>query len=206
MRKPLWALMSLVLAATAAGYFAWQHNAPNGHAVLSGPPPGGDFTLQSAHGPVSLHDFKGKIVLLYFGYTFCPDICPTNLGNLSVAWRNLPAEVRDKVQILFVSVDPQRDTPKRLQAYSDFFNANIIGLTGDPDTLRTITRRYGAVYKKVPVKESSIGYLVDHSAFTYLIDPEGKLVIQLPHGTSPRAFQQAIMDLYNKTLKKGAQP
>jgi len=150
---------------------------------------------------VSLHDFRGRIVLLYFGYTFCPDICPTNLGNLSVAWRNLPPEVRDKTQIIFVSVDPQRDTPERLKAYVDFFNARMIGLTGAPDTLKAITRRYGAVYKMVPVKESHIGYLVDHSAFTYLIDPEGRLVGQLPHGTSPQAFRRAIIDLYEKTLK-----
>ncbi len=205
MRKSVWAILVVLLAAVAAGFFAWQHRQKAGHAVLSGPPPGGDFTLQSANGPVSLHDFKGKIVLLYFGYTFCPDICPTNLGNLSVAWRNLPPEIRDKTQIIFVSIDPERDTPDRLKAYTDFFNAHIIGLTGDPKTLEAIAHRYGAVYKKVPVKEAAIGYLVDHSAFTYLIDPDGKLVTQLPHGTSPKAFQQAITDLYYKTLK-GATP
>jgi len=159
---------------------------------LSGPPPGGDFTLTSVHGPVSLHDFRGKWVLLYFGYTYCPDICPTNLGNLSVAWRQLPPEQQKQVQILFVSVDPKRDTPERLQQYVDYFGANIIGLTGSKTVIDEITQRYGVVYRMVPVKDSAMGYLVDHSAFTYLIDPQGRLITQLPHGTTPAQFKQVI--------------
>lgn len=191
MRKPILALLLLLAAAIAAaviGWMQWNKNPP----ALSGPPPGGDFTLTAAHGPVSLHDFRGKWVLLYFGYTFCPDICPTNLGNLAVAWRQLPPQAQKQVQILFVSVDPQRDTPQRLQQYADYFGANIIGLTGSKKEIDRIVRNYGAVYRMVPVKDSAMGYLVDHSAFTYLIDPQGRLITQLPHGTTVDQFKQVI--------------
>lgn len=191
MRKPVLALFIALLAAVAAAVVWWQRDAERVPA-LSGPPPGGDFTLTSAHGPVSLHDFRGKWVLLYFGYTYCPDICPTNLGNLAVAWRQLPPEAQKQVQILFVSVDPKRDTPERLQQYVDYFGANIIGLTGPKAVIDEITQRYGVVYRMVPVKDSAMEYLVDHSAFTYLIDPQGRLITQLPHGTTPAQFKQVI--------------
>ncbi len=191
MRKPVLALLIVLVAAIVAAVVWWQRGVEH-PSTLSAPPPGGDFTLTAASGPVSLHDFRGKWVLLYFGYTYCPDICPTNLGNLAVAWRQLPPEQQKQVQILFVSVDPDRDTPERLKQYVDYFGANIIGLTGTKAVIDEITRRYGVVYRMVPVKDSAMRYLVDHSAFTYLIDPRGHLVTQLPHGTSPHQFRQVI--------------
>ncbi len=197
MRKPTLALIILGLAALSAVFFWWQKT-QTPQSSLSAPPKGGDFTLTSAAGPVSLHDFKGKVVLLYFGYTYCPDICPTSLGNLSLAWRKLAPKQRDKVQILFVSVDPRRDTPQRLKQYVDFFEANIIGLTGDKHTLDEITRRYGVVYKFTPVKNSRMDYLVDHSAFIYVIDPSGKLVTQLAHGVSPDSIVQTLTPLLSE--------
>ncbi|WP_294947579.1 SCO family protein [Sulfurivirga sp.] len=193
MRKPVLALIIVLAAAVAAGLFAWQKLHTD--STLTARPTGGDFTLQSSKGPVSLHDFRGKVVLLYFGYTYCPDICPTSLGNLSAAWRMLPPDLRDQVQILFVSVDPKRDTPERLQQYADFFNARIIGLTADKATIDDVVRRYGAVYKIVPVKESRVGYLVDHSAFAYVIDRNGRLVTQIPHGTPPKEIVRTLIPL-----------
>ena len=188
-------LILFILLSLLAGFLGWQalrqmNETPQLPAEA---PTGGDFTLESNSGPVSLHDFRGKLVMLYFGYTYCPDICPTNLGNLSVAWRQLPEWARDTVQILFISVDPERDSPARLKTYVDFFNAGIIGLTGDPKTLKEIAHRYGVVYQKVPMRDSAVGYLVDHSAFTYVIGPDGQLLTQLPHGTPPQQFRQSML-------------
>lgn len=164
------------------------------HARLinSAKPVGGDFTLTSSKGQRSLSDYQGKLVLIYFGYTFCPDICPTNLGNLSMAYQALTQSEKDNLQILFVSVDPARDTPERLQQYANYFEANIIGLTGKPQTIAEISKRYGVVYAKVDTPNNGTNYAVDHSAFTYVIDQTGKLKSQLPHATSPEQFIKTI--------------
>ena len=168
------------------------------HLVSSGQPIGGDFTLTGINGEQSLSDFKDKLVLIYFGYTYCPDICPTNLGNLSVAYREFTQAEKDRLQILFISVDPERDTPKRLQQYSDYFEANIIGLTGTPTTIAEIAKRYGVVYAKVDDPNNGTNYAVDHSAFTYIIDQSGQWKEQLPHATTPDLFVNKVRAYLNK--------
>lgn len=159
---------------------------------LSQAPTGGDFTLNALQGPISLSQFRNQWVLVYFGYTFCPDICPTNLGNLSLAYRRLSEAQQNQVQILFISVDPDRDTPAKLAEYVNFFNSDMIGLTGNKATLDEIVQRYGVVYALHKTPQNAEHYSVDHSAFTYLINPQGELVKQLPHGTNAKQFQQTI--------------
>lgn len=195
-------LLGVLLLAIALGLtslfvpgFNFTNNVEPAHENLiisNDKPTGGDFTLNSAQGPVALHDFKGKLVLLYFGYTYCPDICPTNLSNLAVAYRQLSKAQQDQVQIVFVSVDPERDTPQRLQEYTSYFEADIIGLTGQSQTIAEIADRYGVVYAKVDNQENATHYAVDHSAFTYVIDQNGKLQNQLPHATTPDMFMQTV--------------
>ena len=157
-------------------------------------PNGGDFTLNSETGSVKLSDYRGKVVMIYFGYTFCPDICPTNLSSLASAYQSLDKSQQDQVQILFISVDPERDNVKRLREYVDYFDADIIGITGANDTLQNIALRYGVVYGKVDNPENPKRYAVDHSAFTYLVDQQGQLKTQLPHATTPAQFKQAILN------------
>jgi protein SCO1/2 len=169
-----------------------QSQPQSAQLISSERPSGGDFTLNSVQGEHSLSDFKGKLVLIYFGYTFCPDICPTNLGNLSIAYRQLSPAQKERVQILFVSVDPERDTPTRLKQYADYFEADIIGLTGEPGTLAEIARRYGVVYAKVDDPNNGTHYAVDHSAFTYVVDQQGRLQQQLPHATDPDQFVNTV--------------
>jgi protein SCO1/2 len=159
--------------------------------TLAEAPVGGDFTLDSARGPVALEDFRGQVVLLYFGYTWCPDICPTSLGLTSLALDDLKPEELARVQSLFVSVDPTRDTVQRLKEYAAYFHPKILGLTGTPEQLGEVTRQYGAAFRKV-VQVSETGYVVDHSAETYLIDPRGRLVEVIPHGTSPHRLVELI--------------
>lgn len=162
------------------------------HMISTDAPKGGDFELVGVEGTQKLSDFNDKLVLLYFGYTYCPDICPTNLGNLSVAYRQLSQEQKDNLQIIFVSVDPERDTPERLQQYASYFEANILGLTGKLSTLNEIASRYGVVFAKVDDPNNGTNYAVDHSAFTYVVAPGGKLIEQLPHATAPEQFIEVI--------------
>jgi protein SCO1/2 len=176
----------VVLLGLGSALWLWEppsRDAANATA-LAPPPKGGDFRLQSANGPVGLDDLRGQVVVLYFGYTFCPDICPTSLALLSLALEQLsPAEL-ERVQPLFVSVDPERDTLDRLAVYAEYFHPRILGLTGDPDELAATAELYGAAYRKVE-QGSAAGYLVDHSAMTYIIDRQGRLAHSLVHGTAP---------------------
>ena len=163
-----------------------------GKPIVAERPIGGNFTMQTADGALSLSDFKGKLVLLYFGYTYCPDICPTDLGKLASAYKKLPFSEQQKVQVLFVSVDPERDTVQRLKTYMDYFEADIIGMTESPNYLNTISKNYGVVYSKVGNENDNKYYTVDHSAFTYIIDQQGRLINQLPHGSSSTQIVDAI--------------
>jgi protein SCO1/2 len=174
----------------------WNPEAPNEPAhqtlALSEKPTGGDFSLRSHQGRMNLADYRGQVVLLYFGYTWCPDICPTNLGLATMAFNELEADELERVQFLFVSVDPQRDSLERLKEYTDYFHPKILGITGSADEVAQAARRYGAAYRKVDQGQSATGYVVDHSADTYLIDPRGKLVATLPHNTPPEIILRQI--------------
>ncbi len=189
MKRPVLWLLLLAAAALAAGGYWWFQSRP-----APGPYPGmgGDFTLESARGPVSLSDFRGKVVALYFGYTSCPDVCPTSLGALAAALRGLEPEELAQVQPIFVSVDPERDTPERLADYARYFHPRMIGLTGSLAEIESITKRYGAYFRKVPVAGSELGYAVDHSSVIYLIDRRGVLVDMIRHSDSPKVIRNRL--------------
>lgn len=193
------AILGLILL--LAVVLLWRPTISPDAAPLARVPQGGDFTLNSADGPVSLGDFKGKVVLLYFGYTFCPDICPTSLALLSATLHQLSPEDQARIQPLFVSVDPERDGLEHLRQYSRYFHERFIGLTGSPDAVRGVADLYGAAYRKVS-EPSSTAYTVDHSANLYLIDPQGKLAGQLPHGTQPDEIRSALQQLLHPTSKE----
>ncbi len=176
------AVLGIVLGALLWWSPAKRNDLVHGDAAKR--PSGGDFTLQSAKGPVSLRDFRGKVVVLYFGYTLCPDVCPTTLAMIGAAFRALhPAELA-QVQGIFLSVDPQRDTLARLAAYTPFFHPKIIGISGTPAQVAHVAKLYGAAYHRVNDDASPNNYIVDHTSFMYVIDQEGQLVKILPHGTT----------------------
>lgn len=180
----------LVLAAAVIGLaFFWQP-ARMGAGSTAGPA-GGDFTLRSAAGPVSLRDFRGKVVLLFFGYTYCPDVCPTALTAAGQAFASLSPEETDRVRAVFVSVDPERDTVAQLKNFTAFFHPNIVGVTGTPEQVAAAARLYGAFYARQPASGSA-GYVIDHTASTYVIAPDGRLAATLPHGTPPAAIVTEI--------------
>jgi len=177
----------------AAIFFLWPRNLDkNGLNKTQLSDMGGDFVLQSSDGPVSLSDYKGKVVVLYFGYAYCPDVCPTSLGLLSQALGKLKPEELSNVQALFISVDPERDTVEKLKKYAEAFHSNIKGVTGSPIDIADVTSRYGASYMKVEIPNSALGYAVDHSSKYYLINRNGKLNKLVDHGTSPNNIVAAL--------------
>lgn len=145
-------------------------------------PVGGPFTLRDPAGRrVALADFKGKLVLLYFGYATCPDVCPTDLAMIGLALRELGAAA-DEVQPIFVTLDPQRDTPAVLREYATVFHPRFVALTGTEDEVRRVATDYKVFFEKVPLPDTGT-YAIDHTAYTFLLDREGRFVILFPPGT-----------------------
>jgi protein SCO1/2 len=149
-----------------------------------------DFHLNDAAGkPVSLSDFRGKVVVLFFGYTHCPQICPTTLADLAQVMRMLDKDA-DRVQVLFVTLDPERDTRELLAQYPPAFYPTFKGLSGDSMATAQAAQAFGVVYQKQPSKNG--GYDLDHSAGTYLIAPGGKSVLLAPYGQHAELLVQDI--------------
>jgi protein SCO1 len=154
--------------------------------------PGGDFVLHSSQGEFSLKQLRGKVVLLYFGYTKCPDICPTSLSTLSQALNELSEDELKSVQAVFVSVDPKRDSFQTLDNYVSYFHPNLMGVTGSESEIAVVAKQYGAQYEKIAIEGSSFGYTVDHSAVTYVITQTGELRFIFPHETPSFAILEAV--------------
>jgi protein SCO1/2 len=145
------------------------------------------ITLTRADGqPFRLSDQRGKIVLLFFGYTSCPDVCPTTLAELKLVMDEL-GDAADSVRVVFITVDPDRDTPEKIQKYVEHFNPAFLGLTGSMDELQVVWDDYG-VYRSVNQSASALGYIVDHTARITLIDGDGNL--RLSYG-----FQTPVEDI-----------
>lgn len=154
-------------------------------------PKGGDFVLNSASGPVSLKSMRGKVVVLYFGYTMCPDVCPTSLTLLSTALNELSQEELKHIQGMFISVDPDRDSLERLQTYATFFHPNLIGVSGTNEQVAAVAKQYGSAYRR-RAEESEMGYVVDHTADLYVVGREGKLQGSIRHGAPPSEILQVL--------------
>lgn len=182
-------VIGLVMSA-GTGFYCWQQSQPL-------PVPqhlqdlGGDFVLQSADGPLALEELRGKVVLLYFGYLNCPDICPLTMANWADAFNQLSVAEQGSVRGLLVSIDPGRDTPEKLEKYTNYFHPNIIGLTGGHKELAEITLLYRSDYS-VERGDESDNYTVSHMSFVYVIDPKGKLREILSHESSPVEIKKSI--------------
>ena len=151
--------------------------------VLPTPEIANDFTLMAHHGEeVQLSDFREKIVVLYFGYTYCPDVCPTTLSALSLAMDELTPTEKGQIQVLMVSVDPERDSPEVLADYLAHFDATFLGLTGTEQAISEAAEAFGIFYQKGPGSVAS-GYLVDHTATVSVVDKAGHLRLLFPFGT-----------------------
>jgi len=182
--KPLYALALVILFSAGlllAKYAPWegQNGANAGYANL-----GGGFILDSDGGPVNLEDFRGQLVLMYFGFTSCPDVCPTALSTIAASMRQLTPTLEAQIQPLFVSVDPARDTLDNLAKYSAYFHPRMLGVTGSIEALDQLVKNYGAYYRHITLENSVLGYTVDHTSRVYLIGRQGQLISTIAHGTS----------------------
>lgn len=167
----------------ATGVLAACSAAPPAEPPLKGASIGGDFTLMGENNqPVSWSDFQGKYRIVYFGYTYCPDICPVDvqrsMRGLAQFAREEP-ELAAKVQPIFISVDPERDDPAVLREFTDAFSPDLIGLTGTPEQIKQTAKDFGVAYSRGEDQPGG-GYLVGHSGLTLLFGPDGEPLATLP--------------------------
>lgn len=158
---------------------------------------GGGFTLTAENGQrVSDSDFHGRYMLAFFGFTNCPDVCPMTLQRIADAFEAAP-HLKDRVTPVLISVDPERDTPEKLKAYVGYFGPTFRGLTGTPAEIGAVLKAYGVYAKKVPLKDSALGYTIDHSSFIYLFDPDGAFVTVF----DPSMDSTALAEKLKETVK-----
>lgn len=192
-------LMSfLLIGAVAAGVYLFGEPAGFRGTTYAEPyPVAPDFELTRGNGnSFRLSETRGKVVALFFGYTTCPDVCPTTMAELKQALDQLGSQA-DQVQVLFVTVDPKRDTPERVQEYVNHFRPDFIGLSGAETELATVWNDYG-IFREEVKGASAAGYLVDHTARITLIDKQGNLRVSFPFDTP---LEDIVNDL--KLLIKG---
>ncbi|HXP75484.1 MAG TPA: SCO family protein [Stellaceae bacterium] len=178
----------------------WRSGGPrDGSATLQAPSIGGSFTLTATDGStVTDQTYRGKIMLVYFGYTFCPDACPTTLNDIAAALAELGA-LADRIQALFITIDPQRDTRKVLADYAKSFDPRIVGLTGTPAQIAVAAKAYGVYYAPYKTADAPGGYLMDHTSVVFVMNEEGRFVATFTQDTPPAQMADRLRKLIAKT-------
>jgi cytochrome oxidase Cu insertion factor (SCO1/SenC/PrrC family) len=166
----------------------------SGEALVGGP-----FALTDHHGrQVSDADFRGRWMVVQFGYTYCPDVCPLGLQTIAEVLDGLPESVADEVAPIFVTIDPERDTTAVLADYVELFHPRILGLTGTPEEVDAAAKAYRVYARKVEDKDGG-AYLMDHSAFTYLMGPDGRYVTHFSHTATPDEIAATLLERIQAT-------
>jgi protein SCO1 len=152
---------------------------------------GGPFSLRTDGKTVTDRDFRGRYMLVFFGFTHCPDICPAELQVIAQALDHLGDKAK-KVVPIFITVDPERDTPQAMAEYVKSFGPNFVGLTGSPEAISAAAKAYRVAYSKIENKDSPGDYTVDHSALVYLMGPDGKYVTHFSYGISAEELAEKL--------------
>lgn len=177
---------------------------PHARAATSAVTIGGPFTLSTSDGKtVTDQTYHGKWLLVYFGYTFCPNSCPTMLLDIATALKQLGPDAA-KVQPLFITIDPQRDTPAVIQQYTQSFDPRIIGLTGTAEQIAAVAEEYGAYYVRHATGPGAADYVMDHSTYLYIMDPEGKFARAFHGDTAADRIAAALRELLKLGPHEGA--
>ena len=176
-RRTIYVVLALIVVLAAAAIYELTKPIAFYGTLIQPPKPMADFTLQSVNGPVKLSDFHGKYAVIYFGYTSCPDVCPTTLAKLNAALGKLESKDASQVQVIFVSVDYKRDTPESVASYTRNFSPNFIGLSGTQEQIDQATQEFGIYYKLDDPDPKTGYYAVEHTATILVLNRQGDLVM-----------------------------
>lgn len=197
-QKLIFALVVLLIAlVTAAGALLLTRSGPGGSLGSGEALVGGPFSLTNQDGKrVTDQDFRGKYMLVFFGFTFCPDVCPSELQVMSAALDQLGPQ-GDKIQPVFITIDPERDTPEAMKLYVSNFHPRMVGLTGSPEDIASVAKAYRVYYAKAkPAEGSAPGdYLMDHSTILYLMGPDGRFVKHFTYGTDVKTLTEGLREV-----------
>ncbi|MCP4327550.1 MAG: SCO family protein [Alphaproteobacteria bacterium] len=189
-------IVAVVAAAFAIGIGArlllpmWQQTTPiaTGEALIGGP-----FELVDQNGETRRDtDFAGRHMLIYFGYNYCPDVCPTSLQNMTIALESLDRTEADRIEPIYITIDPERDTVAEMKSFAANFHPRLVALTGTPEQVAAAARSYRVYFKKAGEGDD---YLVDHSSFIYLMGPDGRYVRHFSHNSNPEEIAAALAEL-----------
>jgi len=189
---PAMYIRSLALLVSIFLFSACSDGGAKPVGLASAPP--SDFVLRTAHGPLDSQSLRGNVLLVYFGYTNCPDIWPSTLATAAQAMNMLKPEERARTRLIIISVDPARDTLEKLKEYAAYFHPAMIGATGTAAEIAAAARTFGVSYALQPPRPDG-GYAVDHSADTYLVAPDGRLTGTQAFATPPEKLAAAIRKL-----------
>ena len=192
-QKLIFALVVLVIAAvTGLGALWLTRSLPEGPIGSGSALVGGPFTLTDHNGKrVTDQDFRGRYMLIFFGFTYCPDVCPSELQVMSAALDELGPKA-EKIQPIFITIDPARDTPEAMKLYVANFHPRMIGLSGSPEDIAQVAKAYRVYYARAKGSENQPDYLMDHSTILYLMGPDGKFVKHFTYGTDVKGLAAAL--------------
>ena len=192
-RRPILIFAALVLLIAAGlGGYAWLNRHTGGSHGSGAALVGGPFTLTDHNGrEVTEKTFLGKYMLVFFGFTFCPDVCPTELQVITAALDQMGPEA-DAIQPVFITVDPERDTPEVLKAYVGNFGPRLLGLTGTPEQVAAAAKAFRVYYAKVKNSGSAADYMMDHSTIIYLMGPDGRFAKHMTYTTDAAKLAEEL--------------
>lgn len=165
---------------------------------------GGNFDLFGFDRNYTLDDFKGKVLVLYFGFLNCTEACPQSMSVMRTAFNRLPSEELEQVVGIFISVDPERDKREDLKDFAEYYHENVVALTGTQANVDRVTERYGVYFELVDLEGSALAYTVDHASRFYLVDKQGTLSTAMSHSTTPNELAARISELIGKGAKNAS--
>lgn len=189
-RRGIWLGLGAILVVIGVGLGLYQQQL---RGEANGEPQGGPIELPSTEGEFSLSQLdEDQLAVVFFGYTWCPDVCPMSLAVMRQVMGRLDPEQRRRVVPLMVSVDPERDTLARLEEYLGYFGEEFIGATGSQEALEELTERYGVIWRRVETPDSAMAYTIDHSASLFLVDHDGEIRRRVLHSPTSGPLQAAL--------------